>query len=59
VAIEALAQPRLVPGVQVTILDLTGVPLGGGPLRVERIEFNGSNEGESVMSGIARRVALL
>jgi hypothetical protein len=54
---EALAQPRFVPGMQITLHDELFVPLSG-PLRVESIEFSGSSEGPSLMRGVARAVEL-
>lgn len=57
VEFEALAQARTVPGMQIVINMLE--PIGGGPLRVERVVFNGSSFGPSFMSGTARKVALL
>jgi hypothetical protein len=66
VQFEALAQARVVPGLQVSILVpgpggnvTTMIPIGGGPLRVESVRFSGSTEGPSLMSGIARKVAIL
>lgn len=59
VEFEALAQPRVAPGVQVQILDERNVSVGGGPLRVEQVSFVGSTVGPSTMSGTARKVALL
>lgn len=56
---EGLAQARVVPGLQVQILDAFGVPQGGGPLRVERVTFTGTSEGPSTMTGTARKVQVL
>jgi hypothetical protein len=55
---EALAQPRCVPGLQITLLDEFGKPQGG-PLRIETITFRGSSEGPSLMTGVARKVKVL
>jgi len=59
VQFEALAQATCVPGQQVTVLDELNVPVGGGPLRVERVEFVGSTTGESIMRGTARKLVPL
>lgn len=56
---EALCQARVVPGIQVQVNDLAGAPIGGGPLRVERISFSGTTDGPSVMRGVARKVEIL
>lgn len=55
---EALTQPRTVPGQQISINDELGVPVGGGPLRVEHVTFSGSSEGPSLMRGVARKLQL-
>lgn len=59
VQFEALTNVSVVPGCQLTILDPTGVVVGGGPLRVDKISFNGSTQGTSTMTGTARKVAIL
>ena len=58
---EALALPAVQPGSQVLFQDFdfqTGVikTIGGAPMRIERIAFDGSTMGQSTMSGIARRL---
>jgi hypothetical protein len=55
VEFEALANPLLAPGSQVTVLNDLGIVQGGGPLRVESIEFAGDNYENSLMRGVARR----
>ncbi len=55
----ALAQPRVDGGSQIVITDPFGVTLGGGPLRVETVEFSGASEGPSTMRGVARKVQVL
>jgi len=55
VEFEALANPLLAPGSQVTVLNDIGIVQGGGPLRVESIEFAGDNYQNSLMRGVARR----
>lgn len=59
VQFEGLAQARVTPGLQLQVLDLLGKMIGGGPLRVEKVTFTGSTEGESLMSGVARKVQVL
>jgi hypothetical protein len=66
VQFDALAQPRIVPGVQVQIMRpgpggnlTTMIPVGSGPLRVDSVIFSGSTQGPSMMTGTARKVALL
>lgn len=74
VTFEALAQPKLVPGGQVSVIvdtpRATGADgrgevirrerfVGGGPLRVESVTFTGSTMGQSLMSGVARKVEIL
>lgn len=59
VAFDGVAQARLKPGVQLVITDERKAIVGGGALRCERISFNGSSEGPSVMSGVARKAAIL
>lgn len=63
VEFHALAQARVVPGLQVQILTAgpggSMLPLGGGPLRVESVTFSGTSEGPSLMTGVARKVTLL
>ena len=58
VQFTALAQPMIEPGGQITINDVFGVPVGGGPLRVERVTFSGSTVGTSTMEGVARKLQL-
>ena len=49
--IEALADPRVVPGIQVFAQDEQGRSLGAQVYRVERVEFTGSTmTGESMMA---------
>lgn len=55
VEFEALANPIVAPGSQVTVKDDLGITQGGGPLRVESIQFRGDNYRESIMRGVARR----
>jgi len=58
---EALALPSVQPGSLVLFQDFdfqTGVikTIGGAPMRIEQIKFDGSTQGNSTMSGIARRL---
>jgi len=55
VEFEALANPLVAPGSQVTIENAAQIVQGGGPLRVERIRFVGDNYRESIMRGVARK----
>lgn len=59
VEFDGLAQPRVCPGAQVQMLDMLGVPIGGGPLRIDKIQFSGASEGPSTMSGTARKALAL
>jgi hypothetical protein len=59
VMFEALAQPRVDTGVQLSLADALGATIGGGPLRVDEIDFSGSTDGKSIMTGTARKVAIL
>jgi hypothetical protein len=56
---EAVAQPRVVPGIQLQCFNTRGAMLGGGPLRCETISFSGCSQGPHVMRGIARPVQVL
>lgn len=49
----ALAQPRLEPGCPVTIQD-PYKQIVSGPMRVEEIGFDGTSDGPSTMTGLAR-----
>ena len=55
----ALTNVAVVPGCQVTLLDPSGVVIGGGPLRIDQVAFSGSTEGQSTMSATARKVVIL
>lgn len=55
---QALADARLVPGRQVLFADHLNVPISP-PLRVESVTFDGTTDGYSTMSGIARKVQIL
>ena len=59
VEIEALGQSRVVPGMQITVLDEFNIIVGGGPLRVERVSFSGSNHTNFLMSIEARTLEVL
>ena len=59
VEFEALANPLLAPGAQVTIVGDDGIAQGGGPLRLESIQFRGDNYAQSLMTGVARKFAPL
>jgi hypothetical protein len=54
----ALAQPRFVPGMQITVYDELNNLVGGGPLRVESVRFSGNSEGSSLMNVTARKLSL-
>lgn len=58
VEFEALAQPRFVPGMQITVSDHLGILQGGGPLRIDTIRFMGTTDGPSIMQGTARKAVL-
>lgn len=58
---DALALPSVKPGSLVQFQDFdfqTGAikTLGGAPMRIERVQFDGSTMGQSTMNGIARRL---
>ncbi len=55
---NALGQSRLEPGAQITIKDEKDIILGGGPLRIENIQFTGSNETTYTMSGVAKKLEI-
>lgn len=55
----ALANPLVQPGSQVTIFNEVGVLVGGGPLRVEHVAFDGSTYESSTMSGTARKFQVI
>jgi len=59
VSLTALGQPRVVPGMQLTVVDEKGIIVGGGPLRVESVAFNGSSESGFTMVIDARKAAVL
>ena len=48
--LEALANPDIEPGSQVIVQDNNGKPFGAGVFRVERVNFRGSSDAESVMN---------
>ena len=52
---EALANPLVAPGSQVVIRNENEIIQGGGPLRVEKIQFIGDNYADSIMTGVARK----
>lgn len=56
VEFEALAQPRVVPGIQLQVVNEFGVLVGGGPLRCESVSFTGTSDTSSLMRGVARKV---
>lgn len=58
---DALALPAIQPGSLVQFQDFdfqTGaiITIGGAPMRIERVSFDGSTTGQSLMSGVARRL---
>lgn len=59
VSFSALANPLVQPGSQVVVLDELNLIVGGGPLRVERIDFAGSTAANSTMDGIARKFEVI
>lgn len=59
VELEALTQPRLVPGAQITVLNEQNVIQGGGPLRIESVQTQGSSETTSVSRITARKLELV
>ena len=59
IAFTALGQSRFEPGMQLTIMNEIGVTLGGGPLRLDHIQFTGSNETTFEMNGVAKKLEIL
>lgn len=59
VQLKALAQPRLVPGAQIQLLNEIGVTIGGGPLRIEAMRLSGSTHSTSLMDITARKLQIL
>jgi hypothetical protein len=67
VMVSALANPGVRPGQQVQVLGVDAVPgagvpvpelVGGGPLRIESVTWDGSTLGTSIMSLVARKIEL-
>jgi hypothetical protein len=56
---EALADPRVEPGRQVIVRDEFGKPIGAPAYRVERMTFDGSTDGQSLMSVEAAKALVL
>ena len=52
---KALAQPAMRPGIQFTVVDAFGVPVGSPGYRVEAVQFTGTTDGESIMTVTGRR----
>jgi hypothetical protein len=52
---QALAQPSVLPGTQITVLSELGVPVGAPFYRVESARFTGSTDGPSLMVVEGRR----
>lgn len=55
----ALANPDLEPGSQVLVQDNNGKPFGAGTFRVERVNFTGATDGESLMDVRASKAVLI
>lgn len=58
VSLTALANPKVLPGVQVALLDQFGVAIGAPRHRVESVKFYGNLYGESLMDVVARKAVL-
>lgn len=58
-AITALCNPKVVPGVQVAVFDANGKTIGAQRHRVTDVRFFGANYGESLMEVIARKAVLV
>jgi hypothetical protein len=60
VTVSALANPNIMPGSAIQVIDSFGKPVGSTPqLRVETIQFTGTTDGESLMTIQARPSALI
>jgi hypothetical protein len=55
IAVQALAQPSIRPGVQFVVQDAFGVPVGAPGFRVETVQFAGQTDGDSLMNLTGRR----
>lgn len=51
----ALANPRVIPGVQIAVSDEYRKPIGAPRHRVSSVQFTGTNYGDSLMTIVARR----
>lgn len=55
IACKALAQPSVRPGIQFSVIDAFGVPVGAPGFRVETVNFAGQTDGDSLMTLTGRR----
>lgn len=59
VELTALADPRVIPGRQIAVIDEFGKPIDSQRHRVETVTFTGDNYAESVMRVRARKAVLV
>lgn len=59
VSFDALANPSIMPGSAVSIIDRFNKPVGQLVMRVESVIFSGSTRGESTMSAVARPLSVV
>lgn len=59
VQLEALGQTSVEPGMQINVIDEKLAIVGGGPLRVEKVDFSGSSEAGFTMAITARKLQIL
>lgn len=59
IVLSAFANPDVEPGSQILVQDDFGRPFGAGIFRVERIQFRGSTDGESLMQIQAAKALVL
>ena len=55
ISLTGLANPRIVPGLQIQVQDDAGEPFAEPLYRVESVDFRGDSDGQSLMQVEGRR----